>query len=186
MFRTAIKNLLGHKLRMFLTSFSIILGVSFVAGTYIFTDSIGKTFDNLFGEVFSGIDVTVRPKKADFGDSARGFDKNVLETVRAVEGVGIAEPGVAGYAQLIDAEGEPIGGQGPPTLGFSWTVEPGLNALKIEEGDGRPPQATGEVVIDKATATTNNFSVGSKVKILFNGPAEEFTIVGIAPFGSSD
>lgn len=171
---------------MFLTGFSIIIGVGFVSGTYIFTDSISSTFNNLFSEVFSGTDVTVRPAQADFGQSATSFSSTILEDVKEVDGVSVAAAGVAGYAQLLDKEGVPIGGQGPPTLGFSWTNEAGLNPLKINDGDGRPPTQSGEVVIDKATAQTNNFVVGDKVDILLQGPAQEFTIVGLATFGSSD
>lgn len=187
MLRAAIKNLLGHKLRMFLTGFAIILGVGFVSGTYIFTDSISTTFNNLFGEVYSGVDVTVRPKQADFGDEVkRTLSPSLVEEIKKVDGVSVVAPGVNGYAQLVGKDGKPIGGQGPPTLGFDWTIEPGLQVLKINEGDGRAPTAPGEVIIDKATATTNGFVVGDKIQILLQGPAEEFTLVGIATFGSAD
>lgn len=189
MFKAALKNVLAHKLRMFLTGFSIILGVSFVSGTYIFTDSISSTFDNLFSDVYSGTDVTVRSALDDeLSVNARRepFSESVLPTVSAVDGVRVAEPEVNGFAQLIDKEGNPVGGQGPPSLGFSWTEEPSLNPLKINEGDGRAPTAAGEIVIDKATAENNNFSVGDTVKVLFNGPSEEFVIVGIATFGDAE
>ncbi len=186
MFKAAIKNLLGHKLRMFLTGFSIILGVSFVSGTYIFTDSIGSTFDNLFSEVYSGTDVSVRAKQADFGSTKRIISQELLDKVSAVDGVSAVAPEVAGYAQLIGKDEQLIGGQGPPTLGFEWTTEPSLQVFTIDEADGRAPTAPGEVVIDKATADANSFVVGDKVKILLQGPAEEFTLVGIAKFGSAD
>lgn len=186
MFKAAIKNLLGHKLRMFLTGFSIILGVSFVSGTYIFTDSISSTFNNLFSEVFSGTDLTVRPKQEDFGQSASSFPASVLDEVKAVEGVSVTSPAVNGSAQLLDKDGKPIGGQGPPTIGFSWGTEPGLNPLQINDGDGRAPTAPGEIIIDKATAELGKFAIGDKIQVILQGPAEEFTLVGIATFGSSD
>ncbi len=185
MLRAAIKNLLGHKLRMFLTGFSIILGVSFISGTYIFTDSISSTFKNLFKDVFSGVDVTVRPQQAEFGQNTAAFDESVIDTIRTVEGVSVASGGVGGTAQFLDREGKPIGGQGPPTIGSSWTSEAGLSILKIEDG-GKAPEKAGEVVMDKATALSNNFKVGDSVKIVTNGPAEEFTITGIATFGQAN
>ncbi len=73
-----------------------------------------------------------------------------------------------------------------PHSGSLWGNEAGLNPLTIADGDGRAPSAAGEVVMDKATAASNNFVVGDKVKVLLQGPAEEFTLVGIATFGSSD
>ena len=184
MLRSAIKNLLGHKLRMFLTGLSIILGVSFVAGTYIFTDSISATFNNLFKDVFSGIDVTVRPKQAEFGQAQPSFDAEVLDDLRNIEGVSAISGGVGGIAQYLDRDGKPIGGQGPPTIGASWTVEKGLSILTIEEG-GRAPERAGEVVMDKATATANGFGIGDTVQIVTQVPAESFTITGIATMGEA-
>lgn len=169
---------------MFLTGLSIILGVSFVAGTYIFTDSISSTFNNLFKDVFSGIDVTVRPKEAEFGQARLAFDATVLDELRDVEGVSAISGGVAGIAQFLDRDGKPIGGQGPPTIGASWTSEKGLNILTIEEG-GRAPERAGEVIMDKSTATTNGFNVGDTVQIVTQVPVETFTITGIATMGEA-
>lgn len=182
MLRTAIKNLRMHKLRMALTGFAIILGVGFMAGTYIFTDSIQATFNTLFDDVYSGVDVSVRSLNAN--DT---FDEAVLATVQSVDGVANAVPGVAGYAQFLDQEGEPIGGQGPPNLGFSWTNDDELNSFKIAEGMGRAPSAEGEVAMDAATAENNGFSIGDSVQILFaEGPMQEFTLVGIMTFGDAN
>ena len=68
MFKVALKSLLSHKLRMLLTVVSIVLGVSYISGTYIFTDGISKTFNNLFEDVFEGVDVTVRPAEDETED----------------------------------------------------------------------------------------------------------------------
>jgi putative ABC transport system permease protein len=93
---------------------------------------------------------------------------------------------VGGFAQIIDAEGDPIGGQGPPTLGFSWSNEPALNSLNIAEGNGRPPAADDEVVIDVATAQAQAFEVGERIEIQTIGGVDTFTIVGLANFGTED
>src|SRR6478752_4212811 len=68
MFRATVKSLLGHKLRVALTAVSIILGVAFVAGTYVFTDTIKSTFNEVFATANAGVDVNVR--------SASNFDVN--------------------------------------------------------------------------------------------------------------
>jgi putative ABC transport system permease protein len=184
MIRTAIKGLAANKLRMTLTAISIILGVGFVAGSFVFTDTINARFETLFTDVYAGVDATVRPE----GDTTAGesFDVSVLETVEAVDGVAVASGGVGGFAQIIDAEGDPIGGQGPPTLGFSWSNEPALNSLNIAEGNGRPPAADDEVVIDVATAQAQAFEVGERIEIQTIGGVDTFTIVGLANFGTED
>jgi putative ABC transport system permease protein len=56
MFRTTLKTLAARKLRLFTTSFAVLLGVAFMAGTLVLTDTIGKTFDKLFADVNSGTD----------------------------------------------------------------------------------------------------------------------------------
>ena len=139
MFRVALKSLLGHKLRMLLTFFAIAIGVSFVAGTYIFTDSMSSTFDSVFEDAYTSVDLTVRPIEPEFGESSQSLSPSTLELVSKVEGVDEAEAEIVGVAQLLTTEGELIGGTGPPTFGFSWTSNPDLNALRIEEGNGRPP-----------------------------------------------
>lgn len=184
MVRTAINSLAGNKLRMTLTAISIILGVAFVAGSFVFTDTINARFETLFTDVYAGVDATVRPE----GDTTAGesFEVSVLETVEGVDGVAIASGGVAGFAQVIDAQGDPIGGQGPPTLGFSWSDEPALNSLNIAEGNGRPPAAADEVVIDVATAEAQGLEPGDRVEIQTVGGMDTFTIVGLANFGTED
>src|SRR5437899_1327230 len=62
MLRATLKGLLGHKLRLIITALAVTLGVAFVSGTFVLTDTINHTFDKLFGEVMAGTDVVVRSK----------------------------------------------------------------------------------------------------------------------------
>ena len=188
MFKVALKSLLGHKLRMLLTAFSIIIGVSFVAGSYIFTDSMSKTFSGIFENVYGSIDLTVRPKRADFaaGSVTLKMPAVTLDELKKVPEVDKIEGQIGGIAQLVKPDGTPIGGNGPPTLGFSWNTVPELRALKIKEGNGRAPENEGEVVIDANTAEKNGLAVGDKVLVQAIGPVNTFTIVGIANFGETN
>ena len=62
--RLTLKGLWAHKLRFVLTGLAVILGVAFMAGTMILTDTMGKTFDGLFATTNEGIDVVVRRESA--------------------------------------------------------------------------------------------------------------------------
>ncbi|MGI9584489.1 MAG: ABC transporter permease, partial [Acidimicrobiia bacterium] len=190
MFKVAVASLRSNKLRLLLTSFAIVIGVAFVAGSFVLTDTITARFDLLLGDISAGTDVYVNPEEPefgnDFGQVQPSMPQDLDDEVAAVEGVAISEAGVGGFAQIIDKNGEPIGGQGPPTLAFSWNTVRQFSPLRIAEGDGRAPEGPGEVVIDLGTAKSADFQVGDSVKIVFNGPEETFTIVGLAGFGDED
>src|ERR1700753_3311684 len=51
-----IKALLAHKLRQALTALAIVLGVTFISGTLVLTDTLNNTFSTLFTSVYSKID----------------------------------------------------------------------------------------------------------------------------------
>jgi putative ABC transport system permease protein len=188
MWNATLKGLLAHKLRLAATALAIVLGVSFVAGTYVLTDTISATFDNLFKQVTQGIDVAVRTN-ATF--SSQGMETrepmpaSVLNQVRAVDGVRVAEGNVTGYAQFVGKDGKPVTTGGAPTLGVSFAAGTPFTAGS-EIRAGRLPSGPGEVAMDARTAEDAGFQVGDRVKVLFQGPARTFTIVGIVGFGQAD
>ncbi len=189
MFRVALKSVLGNKIRLAMTALAIVIGVAFVSGTFILTDSIDQAFGNLFTEINEGTDVYVNPV-SDIevdpfagGDPFSGptLDEDLVAEVAAVEGVERAEGFVQGYAQIIGSDGEPIGGQGPPTFGFSW-----VDDSPITLRDGRAPVAATEVAIDAATVADSGFALGDRVRILTADGAADYELVGITGFGSED
>jgi putative ABC transport system permease protein len=194
--RATFKSLLAKKLRLVLTAVSVVLGIGFVAGTYVLTDTMNAAFEELFAQTSGSSDVVVRSVSA-FDSAAAGpgggsgsddrepLPESVLDDVLAVPGVAIAVGDVQGYAQMVDpATDEVIGGVGPPTIGTNWSDLAG-EVLTLR-GESRPPSAPDEVVIDAATARNSDLAVGDRIRILFQGPPGEFTIVGIAGFGDAD
>jgi putative ABC transport system permease protein len=189
--KATLRGVLAHKLRLALTAFAVVLGVGFVAGTYILTDTISQSFDTLFHEVSSGVDVSVRSVSG-FGadDSGNGqttrnpIPSTVLPAVAAVDGVKVAEGGVIGYAQIVAPGGKAITTTGAPTLGVNWNQNAGLGPLRLRAG--RAPTGPGQVAIDAGTSKANDVGVGAHVKILSLGPPEDFGVVGIVGFGEAD
>ncbi len=183
----ALKGLRANLLRFTLTALSVVLGVAFVAGSFVFTDTITARFETLFTDVYAGIDASVRPEgQGAGGPDGSSFEESVLDQVLATDGVAVAAGAAAGYAQIIADDGTPIGGQSPPTLGFSWIDVPALNILRIDDGNGRAPERPGEITIDVATAEANGFAVGDTVLVQTVVGAEPYTIVGLAGFGTED
>jgi putative ABC transport system permease protein len=192
MWRATIKGLLAHKVRLGLTALAIVLGVAFVAGTFILTDTMGRAFDDLFATVNKGVAVQVSgvPKFESTGaggetaGAAERVPAELLGTIRGVEGVRAAEGGLTGYAQLVDKKGKAITTGGAPTFGVIWTDDPSLNPLRLRQG--RAPTASGQIVVDAHTAQSHDLRVGDQVTVLLEGPPMKATIVGIAGFGEAD
>ncbi len=190
MIRITLENLLARRFRLISTAISVLIGVAFLAGTLVLTDTLGATFDDLFAEVNEGIDVEIRSAEeitTGFGVPIRGrIEESVLDDVLDTPGVEAAAGAVFGYAQFVDPDGAPMGnpGQGAPTYGFSWTDVDELNPTNLV--DGRSPAGPDEVVIDAMTANDGPFAVGDTVTILLEGPPQRFEIVGVVTFGRAD
>src|SRR5207247_3679639 len=147
MLRATIKSLVARKVRLILTAIAIVLSVGFIAGTYVLTDTALSSFDDLFGQAYSNIDVVVQahqafnPTEGGGGGGGGGQELNpvpedVLPKVQAVPGVRYAEGAVQSLAQIVDpATGKVIQNGGAPTIGrsgspnmSSYTREPGRYA----------------------------------------------------------
>jgi putative ABC transport system permease protein len=187
MWKATIKGLLAHKLRLALTGLAIVLGVTFVAGTLVLTDTLKATFNTLFGQVYQNVDFQVRATAAFSGQGGQGVRKPIPEsiaaTVRAVNGVQYVSGTVQGYAQLISPAGKAIGSGGAPNIGLSFDPSTQLSVLRVVTG--APPTTPDEVVIDEATATKYHFVRGNHVRILLIGPPKTFVVSGIVKFGTA-
>jgi putative ABC transport system permease protein len=186
MWKVTIKGLLAHKLRLALTAIAIVLGVTFISGTFVLTDTLHNTFTSLFGNVYHNIDFEVRGV-AQFSQSGANAVRNpvpdtLVSTIEGVPGVEAAAGSIQGYAQYVSPDGKPISST-TGTVGLTFDPDRRISELHIVQG--QPPTTPHEVVMDANTAHKHHFSVGQQVRILFNGPTQTFTISGIADFGNA-
>jgi putative ABC transport system permease protein len=190
--KVTIKGLLAHKMRLVLTALAIVLGVTFVSGTYVLTDTLHSTFTNLFGHVYQNVSFEVRGKAAFATSTSSGADptadrnpvpQTLAGVVRRVPGVAYVDGSVGGYAQFVAPDGKAISTGGAPTLGFSFDPNEQLSSLRLV--DGRAPTTARDVVMDAGTAKKYHFVVGDRVRVLLAGPPQTFTLTGIVTFGSA-
>jgi putative ABC transport system permease protein len=186
MARVTLRNLAAHKLRLVLTAVSVVLGVAMIAGTFMFTDTMSKQFDELFNSFGKGVAVDVRAKKfVDAGEDEQfstrpPVPESMLQTLSRIDGVKKPPIGkVTGYAAVIGKNGKTVATQGPPQLGVNWTPG-GDYTLK----SGRAPAGPGEVAIDATTMKKAGYRVGERARILVQGPAQHVTIVGVIDTGN--
>jgi putative ABC transport system permease protein len=183
--RVALKGLLARKLRTALTGFAVVIGVAFVAGTFVFTDTIDASFKDLFERTSKGVDVSVQSRLAVEEDFATPppMAPETLERVQAVPGVEEASGSVSLDGTLLDREGEPILSQGPPTIIVSSGPE---RFDPLTYVDGGPPETADEVVIDKATSDEYGFGVGDTVTVAGRAPQKQYTVAGVSTLGDSE
>jgi putative ABC transport system permease protein len=186
------KGLLAHKFRLLLTSISIVLGVGFVAGTFVFTDTISSVFDHLFTQTTSGTDAVVRAKlpfKVDTRGGGGQQDRapvpdSLVPLVQSTPGVAAAQGSVNGYALVVGKDGKAIQGQAP-TLGVSWGPIPRFaKSFNVERGSR--PTLPNQVALDDTTAGKAKVDVGDTVRIVFlTVPPEEFKVSAVFKFGDA-
>jgi putative ABC transport system permease protein len=180
--------MLAHKLRLALTALAIVLGVMFVSGTFILTDTLHSTFSTLFSTAFANVDFQVRAKAAFTGNSGTAvrnpIPESILPKVAAIPGVEYANGSVSGYTELIAPNGKAVQNGGAPTLGFSFDPNSQLSPLHMRSG--APPTTSDDVAIDVGTANKYSLSVGERVRMLFSAGPRSFVISGLLSFGTTD
>ncbi|QUC60044.1 ABC transporter permease [Streptomyces sp. A2-16] len=186
--RLSVSSLRAHRRRFAGTFLAVFLGVAFLAGTLIMGDTLRAGFDTMFGNATSGTDAVIRSADAITtpGESAgvrEPVPTDLVGTVEQVPGVAAAAPDIQGAGQLVGANGEPIGGQGPPTLAGNWIDDSRLNPYRLAEG--RAPRKSGEVVVNRGTAEKGDLKIGDTTILRTPDPVE-VTVVGLATFGGED
>jgi putative ABC transport system permease protein len=184
--RVTVTSLRAHTRRLISTSLAVCLGVALLAGTMILGDTLRSSFDRLFQSSLGQADAVVR-SATDLdtdGEFAQGLiDGRVAEELGARPEVGAVAPQIEGFGQLTGADGEKLGGSGPPTLAGNWIDDPELNPYELV--DGRAPRATDEVVINRGAADDGDLQVGDTTMVATPEPVE-VEVVGVATFGGED
>ncbi|MFI6095352.1 ABC transporter permease [Lentzea sp. NPDC051213] len=173
MFKATIKSLLSRKLRLVLSALAVVLGVMFVSGSFVLTDTLQRSFTDLFSSAFANVDVSVAPKQ-EKGKAPEPLTPQAIADVKSVPGVASAVGDVQGSARPIGKNGKVMTTSGAPRLGFNWT---GTGLEKIR--DGKAPAAGNEVILGAYLASTGGFKVGDDISLLTLEPKKTFKITGI-------
>jgi putative ABC transport system permease protein len=182
----ALRGLFARKLRLTLTALAVALGVTLIAGTYVFTDTINSSFDKIFVQSNKGTDVSLSPNN----DLSQEVDPppipgSVLRQVRQVDGVAAAEGAVFSTGGTFrKADGSKLKGSQGFNAVASVSNLPRFESWSVTEG--RFPRTADEVVIPKSTADRNHFKVGDTLKVAADAPIKGYKITGIAKIAGVD
>ncbi|MER7733195.1 FtsX-like permease family protein [Streptomyces erythrochromogenes] len=183
MFRTALRNVLAHKARLLMTVLAVTLGVAFVSGTLVFTDTLKKSLSGQSAKSYEGIAVSVTSYGQGRNEEGEkegepGLGQQTLDKIKALPGVDTVSGRVSGFAGVGDENGK--------LIGSGWSNQ-GANYTPVKDGkdpryaftQGAGPAKADEVALDKATADKGNYKVGDKVRVATNGPVKEYSLAGV-------
>ncbi|MBG0854730.1 ABC transporter permease [Streptomyces spinoverrucosus] len=179
MFRTALRNVLAHKARLLMTVLAVMLGVAFVSGTLVFTNTISDAFQNSSAKGFDHVDVAVTPEYQDsegnqVGKSAELTDALLDKSAKAPGAAG-AIGVVTGFTAIADKDGKLIGDGFQSQGGNYWGDKDPRYPLK----SGSAPQGKNEIAIDSETARRAGYEVGDTLRLSVDGPVLTPKITGI-------
>jgi putative ABC transport system permease protein len=187
MLRASLKGLFSRKLRLTLAVVAIVLGVSFLSGAFVLTDSLGARFERLFSSINQNVDVQVAlTQDAQDQDPQPRLTQQQLDQMGDVSGVSAVAPDVSavGVVPFDLQDGKPMTTSGAPQLGVGTTGErTSLSLLEVK--DGRWPSTDTEVALSRYTADQIHAKVGDQIKVFLPkvNQAREFTVVGVAVYG---
>lgn len=179
MFRTALRNVLAHKARLLMTVLAVMLGVAFVSGTLVFTNTISDAYQKSSAKGFDQVDVAVQPEsRQSEGDTVAKqpeLTQAVLDRAAKAPGVESAIGVVSGFTAIADKDGELIGGGFQSQGGNYWGEKDPRYPLQI----GEAPSGRNEIAIDSKTAERTGYKAGDTVRMSVDGPVLKPTITGI-------
>ncbi len=185
MLRLVISSVRANVRRLLSTSIAVCLGVALLAGTMVLGDTLQANFDSLFQSALGKSDAVVRSANTltTDGEFAQDLiDGSLADELADVDGVAAVAPQIEGFGQLTGADGEKLGGNGPPTLAGNWIDDPDLNPYELVEG--RAPDARRGR--DQPGRGQGRRPGGRRHTIVATPEPVEVTIVGIATFGGED
>ncbi|MFC5905975.1 ABC transporter permease [Streptacidiphilus monticola] len=190
MLKATLRSFLAHKGRLFLSLLAVVLSVAFVAGTLLFTDTIGTTFDRLFRS--TSADVTVTPHDDLESSQGQNFSGVVPTVPAALVGRVAAVPGVRQSlgrvsvpgVTLTDAANHDIGAVGgAPTIGLNWQLRPNS---PVDLSSGTAPHGTDEAVVDADTVHKHHLTLGQQLAVITATGRFPVRLVGIATFNTTN
>ncbi|HYN92233.1 MAG TPA: FtsX-like permease family protein [Pilimelia sp.] len=185
MLRASLRGLLSRKLRLTLAVVAIVLGVGFLSGALVLTDTLGARFTKLFEAVNQNVAVQVRvTEEAQEAENPPRMSQEELDRLADL-------PGVRAVSGDVNVNGVvPFGpdGKAKPSstgtnLGVGVTSEEDPFSL-VQLAEGRNPNAAGEVALSRYTAKEVEVGVGDQVKLYLPevNEARQFTVVGLTTY----
>jgi putative ABC transport system permease protein len=182
--RLALKSLWARRVRALGTTLAVVIGVAFVAGSYVLTDTIFAAFDEIFTDSLRGTSVVVtakNPVEQENGEIPT-VPASLLPKVKKVAGVRLVAGAIFTPGGFFDSQGDKIGNKFAPKF-ISSHLPDGLESLTYV--DGHPPRGPTETSIDEAAAESSDLKLGERIRIVGQRRAKSYRLVGLTKLGNA-
>ncbi len=188
MFKANLRSLLGRPWRLVMSITAIVMGVAFVAGTFIFTDTLDRSFTAIFASSVADVNVSrAGAVAADGTPTDKTVPASVVAELAQVDGAARADGNVSAVGvYVVGTNGKLVGGLGAPALAGNVTGAPaahGLQGMTVLEGSA--PTGPGEVAVDQTTVAKAGYQIGDEITLattLSESPVLHERLVGIIGF----
>ncbi|TGB14135.1 FtsX-like permease family protein [Streptomyces sp. MZ04] len=180
MFRTALRNVLAHKARLLMTVLAVMLGVAFVSGTLVFTDTFGNAYKNKSAKSFDHVSVAIQQNGGSDDETKQQprLTDSLLAKTKELPGAASAIGGVSGFTALADKDGKLVGGEWGTTGANYYPATDGKDP-RYDFTEGAAPKSAGDVALDARTAERTGYQVGDTVRYSTEGPVREAKVSGV-------
>ncbi len=186
---------MAHRVRLVATAVAIMLGVSFIAGTYVLTDTLRAAITGVLNQSQAHVAVVVDGRSAQstsslsgsgggLGDVGLTIPQSTVARVAAVPGVSAAEATSVGAVKVVGPRHQVLSSTTSLQLVFSVGSVPALRSLTLRRGAF--PTTSAQAVLDVTTAERYHVSIGQFLEVAGAGAARRFRITGLVGYGSAD
>jgi putative ABC transport system permease protein len=190
MLSLTLKSIRANKVRFALTGVAVMLGVAFMSGTFVLTDTIKQSYNNVTTNVYKSTDAVVRSARhetnSDDQDVRGTISASMLARVQSVKGVQAAEAQQLGTAVIVGHNGALLDANRnrATPIALAWQNTPALNPMTLVSGHA--PRAPDEIVIDRASQQKGHFVLGEQVHVVSQVGSQLYRIAGVATYGGTD
>ncbi|MGA4841464.1 ABC transporter permease [Streptomyces sp. G45] len=184
MFRTALRNVLAHKARLLMTVLAVMLGVAFVSGTLVFTDTFGSAYKNKSAKSFDHVSVAITPDGGSRGEDGQEAKQRprltdaLLDEARKLPGAGSVIGSYTGFTAVADKDGKLVGGEWGTTGANYYPGKDGKDP-RWDFTDGSAPKSAGDIALDSRTADRAGYKVGDTIRYSTDGPVRTAKVSGV-------
>lgn len=178
--RVSMRSLAAHKVRFVLTILSVVLGTAFIAGSFMFTNSLSRTFDGLFSDIYDDVGAVVEPQPGQPPLPPQFVDE--VGAQPGVDKVNIADETQAVFATK---DGTVIRTGGAPSVIRAYYPEDQTVGLQAPIVEGQAPTTPTDMILNRAAAEKFNVHPGDTLTAVDAMNRRDFTVTGIYDFSAA-